>query len=418
MSNVLVGLFICLTAILLMTPAVNRWLWGDQADIRHHEVRLLKGFIFLTAAASFMATIAFGSRLDYRHYLNHWQLVRSGESPWGGQSTNTYGPLYNLLAIPAGIDPFLPKLIFTGAWIAASTFLVGLMIRNQLPKSYIWAIAAFLLIGPYFPVCITVYGYFDILPAVLGLAAIHLRLKNREVTSGIVLALSVLLKYYPFALLPFLTLDQQRMRWRVATACMLTIVVGMSLSMLIWGRATFEPLLYGVERESKLLSIFRFLRGSFSPLHLIVQTPNVDFLSLPAMALGYGVALIGCYLTKMRVVSACIVGMLTALLFYKVGHAQFLTIIVLLIPYWYIVGCPELMQNRRLFVALICYLSLLSLFIFLYAASGHLVKPPWIIAREFVSLPFFFLTCWVLVEFFRAASRLQQAGYAEVATEQ
>ena len=120
---------------------------------------------------------------------------------------------------------------------------------------------------PYCWVQIPNYGHFDVLVGLLSLAAVGARVREQDVLSGICLGLGFLLKFMPIVLLPFLILDRGRLRYRLLIAAVVTIVLGLSASVLLWGPSTFRPLIFAAQRSSHHLSIYRFLNGHYSPLH-------------------------------------------------------------------------------------------------------------------------------------------------------
>lgn len=48
---------------------------------------------------------------------------------------------------------------------------------------------------------------------------------------------------------------------RLILSAVISIMLGVTASVLVWGMATFRPLVRGAAWQSQLLSIFRFLRG-------------------------------------------------------------------------------------------------------------------------------------------------------------
>lgn len=66
--------------------------------------------------------------------------------------------------------------------------------------------------------------------------------------------------------------------------------------MATWGGSTFDPLMFAADRGSHHLSVLRFLRGDFSPLRLITDSPDLDHLSVPLMVIGGGAVWLACWL--------------------------------------------------------------------------------------------------------------------------
>ena len=98
---------------------------------------------------------------------------------------------------------------------------------------------------------------------------------QRDVAAGVFLGLGVLLKLMPIVLLPFLMLDGRRLRYRLPAAAVITILLGFGASLVIWG-PDFRPLIFAAGRSSHHLSIYRFLKGPYSPLRRLDIVDDLD----------------------------------------------------------------------------------------------------------------------------------------------
>src|SRR5271166_7010989 len=90
-----------------------------------NPVLILLPFAFLTL------TVQRGGIQDYYFFLQMWREVQLGHDPWffaygvfGKYPMNDYGPLFNIFAIPALVNPLLPKLLFAGAYLAFVIWLI------------------------------------------------------------------------------------------------------------------------------------------------------------------------------------------------------------------------------------------------------------------------------------------------------
>jgi hypothetical protein len=378
-----------------------------QRRRRHGQIFALAGLLAVLWWSLYANYV--GATLDYDDYIVHWRLVlEGGQAPWGEHSTNAYGPLYNMLAWIAWVDPFLPKSLFVGVWVCSGVWLATFALRRWQPVWLGYGIVLVALGGPFFVLLVSHYGFNDILPAVLCLIAVHLRLKNRDAGAGAALAAAVLLKYYPAAMLPLLMLDGRRLRWRLGAWCVGITGAGMAASFWYWGESTLHPLAFGAERPSKWLSIFRFLRGPYSPLGLVMDEPNADALSMPAMVIFGGAVWLTCWVRRVPTAPACIAGLATALQFYKVGHVQFQMSVVLLMFYYAANGGYTRPGSRWQAVAAVAYFLWLSgfelVFVVLrrFARGGPLEQA----CRDLAGLIGLAMTLWLVGSILTARHRI------------
>ncbi len=285
--SVAVGIagFLHLMILLILQRYDLRAAEGRSAnDLR--AARCVSLSLSVLALAFLAVTVLTWPRHDYYFYLQIWYEVRQGHDPWwlvggahGMGPLNAYGPVFNLLAGLSWLNPLAPKLLFASAYVVfAIVQIKGAMAGRQ--SSGLRALGLFALFwNPYPWVEIAIRGHFDILVGLLCLAAIHERLREREILSGVCLALGVLLKYLPIVLLPFLALDRGRFRLRLLIAALASIGFGLILSCWLWGPSTLRPLEFAANRPSTTLSIFRFIRGPYSPLLRLGAPINYDALS-------------------------------------------------------------------------------------------------------------------------------------------
>ena len=231
-----------------------------------HDPLSSSGWLVIASVSVLVAMVAAfwtGGRHDYAAYMAQWALVLSGGDPWS--TSNTYGPAYNLLAGLFALHPMLPKAVFVVSWQVGSWYLLHRLAHRGvgLPWLIFWSAA--LPFNPLFWSFGVVYGSVDSLVAALCLMALACRQANRNLTAAIVLAVAVMLKIYPIVFAPFLGLAGRRVSWRFLTAFVVLVASGFLLSFLVWGEDTFHSFIYNSGRGSKLLSIFRFLRGDVSP---------------------------------------------------------------------------------------------------------------------------------------------------------
>jgi len=224
------------------------------------------------------------------------------------------------------------------------------------------------LLNPLPWVEIAYWGNFDVLVGVTCAAAVHCRLRDKDVISGIWLASGILLKYLPIVLLPFLMLDQRRVRLRLFGSCSFFVILGLAISVLMWGASTFQPLKFAVMRNSAG-SIFAFLRGDSSPLWLVWNSPNVDWLALPCLsAAGLGV-FAWCVIRRTGPALSAVLAVLVTLLFYQFALVRYQMILFCLISYWAFSEWERLRRHTFFTTLLVSYfgwLAFLDLNYFMY----------------------------------------------------
>ncbi|MHC5539764.1 glycosyltransferase family 87 protein [Singulisphaera rosea] len=397
---------------------LNRW-DASNAETQTPDVRratrrasLVLGVL---ALPFLLATVLCGLIQDYSLFLQIWSEVRAGHDPWylvpgvfGIYPLNAYGPLYNILGLLAGINPFVPKLLFAYCYLLFAAWLVKSYVERN-PPGVLGAIGLLLwFANPYVWVEIPVFGHFDILVGSVCVASVHARVRDRDVVSGVAIASGVLLKYMPIVLLPFLILDRGKIRWRVLVSALMTIALGLAIAYLVWGAATFRPLSFAATRFPTQLSIFRFLRGGYSPISGFWSENNLDsfivvflFVALLRAWSWYRVSWPG-------LTGATVVAILTTLLFYQVGFAQYQIVFFCMLSYWLIRDGIIFRSGPALPIASACYFTWLSVFNSYYCVHGLDVDLPFFgqgNVEDLLGLPTFLLGVTLLACLVRAAKR-------------
>ena len=293
------------------------------------QMVLLSAVVVWTGAMMALS-VARDQRHDYVAYLEQWALVLSGQDPW--MTSNTYGPLHNVIGLTSDVHPLVPKLLIGMALSLVNYLLVSELLRVSPPRL---SIVAYLLFLPLNFLVISVvfsFGLNDGLVASLVGLAILLRLRRWLVVCGVVLGIAVLLKYYPALLIPFFFLDDRRFSLRGLVASALTVVTGLLVAAALWGTGFASALTTGAVRGPKLLSVLSALErsglsSSFSGVFEILVRINAL-----AVLLAVTLTLIAVYLTRLTWIEGSALVALIYLLIYKVGHQQFyLTWIMILI---------------------------------------------------------------------------------------
>ena len=310
----------------------------------------------------------------------------------------------------------LPKVIFAFAWQVSSWYLVHLIARRGIGLPWLVFWLAALPFNPLFWSFGVVYGSADSLVAALCLSALALRQSGRHSASAVILALAVLLKVYPVVFAPFLALNGRRVNWRFLTTFAALVAAGLGLSLLAWGESTFHSITHNSDRGSKILSIFRFLRGDASPLKAWVD--NLDHLSRPAMAVGGVLVFALAWRWRLSPVSGALAGILVTLMLYKVGHQQFYLVVPLAAGLWYAHRFP--VRDRFLSGAMVVCLGWIAFVSALYllthahnyitGAGVTAMAGRWAFLREWVGLPTFMILISLLAALMRYERRLSSSG--------
>jgi hypothetical protein len=333
--------------------------------------------LVLTASAFLGVTVRTGAVHDYVLYLRHWSDIWEGNDPWalesvfGGMNpSNAYGPIYNMFAGLSLVNRLIPKLLFASAYIATAAALIkGLFARRALRGLavigiMIWAST------PYAWVEIAIRGHFDVLVGVASVAATHERRRGRDVPCAVALAAGVLLKFFPVVLIPFLALDRRRVRFRLVAIAAGLIALGMGLSCLVWGPSTFRPVSFAATRSSTYLSIFRFLRGGYSPLRAWGLEPDVDWLALPVLGLALLATWLWCRARAVDPATAAFLASLATVLLYPNGFPQYQMVPLMLASYWVAETWNDRRHRTALAIALVGYFGWIAAFDITYCLIG------------------------------------------------
>jgi Glycosyltransferase family 87 len=317
--------------------------------------------VLIAFAAAFLAlTILSGVHGDYTAYLLEWKVVLAGHIPWKSRPINAYGPLFNVLAPLVWVNPLANKLLFAASYLVYVVWLIKDFAPRRALVALPWPWLVFWLLNPFPWVQIAYFGYFDVLVAVACVAAIHSLVGGKDGVSGNYLAFGILLKYMPIVILPFLVFSERRFRFRVLSFCVGVVIVGLSVSVLIWGRSTFWPLLFAATRPSHY-SIYDVLASTHSPLRMFWDSPkSLDWLEKPFLiTAGLGVFW-WCMLRRTGPALSAALAVLVTLLFYRVGFIQYQMVLLFLISYWVVSKWPQLEEHPVRLALLACYFALLA----------------------------------------------------------
>jgi len=203
-------------------------------------------------------------------------------------------------------------------------------------------------------------GYFDCLVAFSCVAAVHARVKSKDVLSGIFIASGILLKSMPIVILPFLAFDEQRLRLRLFISCIVCVVLGLLASILVWGTSTFTPLIFAATRPPNR-SLYELLGSIHSPLRWFWESPHVEWLEKPLMLTALTILFVWCMISRPGPALAATLAVLVTLLFYRVGFNNYQIVLFYLVAYWAVSEWEQLRKNLALVKLLASYFGLLAM---------------------------------------------------------
>ena len=347
------------TALLgCLHASLERWTAAAPAEDRGAVRRGMR--LFLVCAAAFLAaTVLVRFQGDYGTFRMIWAVVLRGDDPWWGRPLNAYGPAFNALALLTPLTPLAPKLLFAFAYLMLVAWLAAVVAPRRYPSGPIWPVAILAVMNPLAWIEQVHWGNFDVLVAVACVAAVDARVKGRDVASGAWLGFGIALKFFPAVLVPVLAFDRGRLRMKLLAACVGVLAVGFGTSLLLWGSATARPLIFAGSRPSTN-SLFSFVRGPISPLRLVWETPNVDWLSTPLLLAAILAVSLWSVRTRVEPARAGLATVLAGLLFYRTGLTRYQVIVAAVVAYWALTEQGLRTPRRMLTLWLVCYLAWLT----------------------------------------------------------
>ena len=336
-----------------------------------HRVRFLDAarpyshanVVLVVFSAAFLALTVFsGAEGDYAGYLDQWMAVLRGDDPWGNwgsEEFNAYGPLFNMLAPLAWVNPLANKLLFAFSYLVFVIWLIKDFAPRQGFDALSWPSVG-LWFNPFPWQQIAAFGYFDVLVSLACVAAVHSLIGRKDGVSGTYLALGILLKYMPIVILPFLVFSERRFHFRLLSFCVGIVILGLVVSVLIWGTSTFLPLTFAATRHS-FWSIYNVLAANHSPLRPFLDSPNVDWLEKPLLLTAGLVTFTWCMLRQIEPALSSAIAILVTLLFYRVGLIHYQMVFFSLILYWAVSNWAQLKEHSVLATSLVGYFGFLAI---------------------------------------------------------
>lgn len=311
-------------------------------------------------------TFLCGSLFDYKHYLEQWQLMLSGGDPWS--TDNTYGPLHNIIGYATLIHPLAPKLLMVGSLLIAN---FALVLRLLEPTAVSRSFVPYLLAVPTNVLTLGIgltFGLNDTIVATFLIFATLARLSENRKTTGILIGLAALVKFYPLLLTPFFALDRDRkISWSILMSSGFTFIFGLVGAFLIWGTGFFAAIENGASRGASLMSILTYMQGGgFLEIlkNFLVKYNAIIVILTSIFYFAY------CLKVRLTWLYAVVIGYLLILMTYKVGHQQFF------LPWLFLVSALPLLKEKQsdsLSFAMIPLVIYLAFFHFSFDLGSNLM---------------------------------------------
>jgi len=119
-----------MVSVLLASQRVRQRILGPSFWQTGRRADLFVVLASLVVGCSLTLAVATGVRHDYESYLVHWGLILRGETPWGTNVKNAYGPLYNALALLTLPSRLGPKMVFTMTWLGCALLVARVAARQ------------------------------------------------------------------------------------------------------------------------------------------------------------------------------------------------------------------------------------------------------------------------------------------------
>ena len=319
-------------------------------------------FALVMLGALFLAWTAIsGARAGaYSDYLAEWHEVLAGHNPWRpqpGVPRNAYGPLFNVVALLAWLDPIAPKLLFAASYL---TFVAWLVLRQTTDRTmrHRQAILVLCLLNPFPWIEIAHFGFFDVLVGIACAVAVHAARRGDDRLAGVLVGVGVLVKFLPVVILPVLACGRRRLSFDLAGAAAVVVLAGMAASLAVWGPSTFDPVRFAAGRPP-VMSIYDLLGSPDSPFQLGLWF-DLSGLEKPLIVGSEAMLLVWCWWRKAGPAVSALLAVLVILLFYRSGYNNYQMMAFCLLTYAFAAATDEFRMTRGLLLAILAYLGCLA----------------------------------------------------------
>jgi hypothetical protein len=180
-------------------------------------------------------------------------------------------------------------------------------------------------------------------------------MRGKDVFSGTCLAAGILLKFMPSVILPFLVIDGRRVRFCLFFCCVVLVVSGFFISVVVWGRSTFSPLIFAATRPPAG-SIYELFSSLF-----LRDSPNVWGLEKPLWLTAWLAVFAWSIVRQIGPALSAVLAVLVTLLFYRLGYLSYQMALYFLVSYWAVSEWGGLKKHTVLAAFLVSYFGLLGI---------------------------------------------------------
>ncbi len=317
-------------------------------------------------------------RHDYWSYLDQWGRVVSD-----GDINNPYGISYNLFAYISNLPLIqFPRAIFVVVYLVAA-YEIWVLAAN-LKSSYLDIIFVVLLFNPLFIVFGLLYGSNDAFLSGITAISVFYFINKKYSLAGILMAIAIGFKFSPLFILPFFILKDYRINKIYAISFFISALLIILLGYSMWGDSILHPFDLGVNRESKSLSIFRFIRGSIRPCSFF-GIDDLDSYSIWLLIVGFLISFLLFFYYKLDYLIMALFSYTNAMIFFKIGHHQFYFLMLLLSAIVFIKNENKIIENRGLFISFLLFWLWFFVLVILYYFTAY--QDGYSYIREVVGLP-------------------------------
>ena len=322
---------------------------------------------------------------DYYLYVDQWGKIMNGQDPYINTG-NAYGVVYNFFALFVPLLETIPRAIFILIYLVAGFKLIQLSFNTSNRTNVLCFIVLF---NPLLWIFGVKFGVNDTFLAGITLMSITSIIRNKRILAGVMFATGASFKFSSVFVLPFFVFKHKRIDFRllISFCCAFTLIYGVGY--LLWGNSILEPFLFGANRESKILSVFRFIRGEVQPLAFL-GVNNLDYLSTYLMLVSYALSLLVFWWLKLDKYLMSLFAYSNVLLFYKVGHPQFYFLFIFLAMLAFLKNEETIRNDILLKRAAIVFGSWISFCVVLYDFTGNMLGTQ-LFWREYLGAPTFIL---------------------------
>lgn len=300
--------------------------------------------IFYVLFSTLILAVSFwvGFRQDYPMYIEQWESVIAGFSPYQDAAGNFkmfwYGPLHNVFAFFYYVHPNLPRFTFIFFWLLASYVIYKEYLTSYRNFNYKVAISLLLitLINPYV-FKMFYFGGNDILLGGLLFFTFYYYKKNRFLLSALLIVLSFTYKIYPVIFFPFLVINsitisdiktlnfKKAINFTFLKWLLVFLFLTLFIQYIIFGKYGLMSYYHVTDRNATSSSLFYFLTKV-----LELKIPNI--LSIIVGFLGLTTIFFYYAFDKINRFSAMIIALLILFITSRVFYFSYEISLLLLLP--------------------------------------------------------------------------------------